>query len=319
MHFLYDEDGALVGFNNETKTYIYTRNAQGDIISITDTSNGNTVAQYTYDSWGNVLTATGVMAEVNPFRYRGYYYDSETGLYALQSRYYDPQTGRFLNLDELEVLTATPKDLTDKNLYAYCDNNPIVRGDKDGEFWNFIIGAVVGAVAGAVTQVISNAVSGKKLTDGLATATLSGAASGLLAASGVGIVGSVVGNAAISMAGNMADQIIENKGIDNFDVGEMVYEGVVGGVMGTLGGPGTGTKNLMRQGINSVASTAKTFAREGVKAGVKKIGKAAAYYCGQTRYFYDALKRSIPADIMNSIVANTSKEHLNRLLKDIYS
>ena len=75
----------------------------------------------------------------------------------------------------------------------------------------------------------------------------------------------------------------------------------------------------MRQGINSVASTAKTFAREGVKAGVKKIGKAAAYYCGQTRYFYDALKRSIPADIINSIVANTSKEHLKRLLKDIYS
>ena len=136
---------------------------------------------------------------------------------------------------------------------------------------------------------------------------------------GTAIAVMAVGNAAISMAGNMADQIIENKGIDNFDVGEMVYEGVVGGVMGALGGPGTGTKNLMRQGINSVASTAKTFAREGVKACVKKIGKAAAYYCGQTRYFYDALKRSIPADIMNSIVANTSKEHLNRLLKDIYS
>ena len=240
MHFLYDEDGALVGFNNETKTYIYTRNAQGDIISITDTSNGNTVAQYTYDSWGNVLTATGAMAEVNPFRYRGYYYDSETGLYALQSRYYDPQTGRFLNLDELEVLTATPKDLTDKNLYAYCDNNPIVRGDKDGEFWNFIIGAVVGAVAGAVTQVISNAVSGKKLTDGLATATLSGAASGLLAASGVGIVGSVVGNAAISMASNATNQIIENKGFNNFDVGDMLADGAIGGIAGAVGGAGMG-------------------------------------------------------------------------------
>ena len=76
LHFLYDEDGALVGFNNETKTYIYTRNAQGDIVSITDIATETVVATYTYDSWGNVLTGTGTMAEVNPFRYRGYYYDS---------------------------------------------------------------------------------------------------------------------------------------------------------------------------------------------------------------------------------------------------
>ena len=99
LHFLYDEDGALVGFNNETKTYIYTRNAQGDIVSITDIATETVVATYTYDSWGNVLTATGIMANINPFRYRGYYYDTETGLYYLQSRYYDAEVGRFLNAD----------------------------------------------------------------------------------------------------------------------------------------------------------------------------------------------------------------------------
>ena len=99
LHFLYDERGLLVGFNDGTKTYIYTRNLQGDIIAITDTATETVVATYTYDSWGNVLTATGTMAEVNPFRYRGYYFDTETGLYYLQSRYYDAAVGRFLNAD----------------------------------------------------------------------------------------------------------------------------------------------------------------------------------------------------------------------------
>ena len=279
LYFLYDERGLLVGFNDGTRTYLYTRNLQGDIVSITDTATEQTVATYTYDSWGNVLTATGAMAEVNPFRYRGYYYDSETGLYALQSRYYDPQTGRFLNLDELEVLTATPKDLTDKNLYAYCDNNPIVRGDKDGEFWNFIIGAVVGAVAGAVTQVISNAVSGKKLTDGLATATLSGAASGLLAASGVGIVGSVVGNAAISMASNATNQIIENKGFNNFDVGDMLIDGTIGGIAGAVGGAGMG--KTVRLGTLNKNLTKKIVSRS-----AQAIQKGIKYYISQTKNLY---------------------------------
>ena len=159
LHFLYDEDGALVGFNNETKTYIYTRNAQGDIISITDTSNGNTVAQYTYDSWGNILTATGTMAEVNPFRYRGYYYDSETGLYYLQSRYYDAEVGRFI---EADAYIATGQDITGNNMYIYCGNNPIVRIDESGEFWKEIAGFFKGVGEAIVSGIekLGNAIEG---------------------------------------------------------------------------------------------------------------------------------------------------------------
>ncbi len=235
------------------------------------------MVEYSYDPWGNILAVTGSLASTlgadNPFRYRGYYYDTESCFYYLNSRYYDAKVCSFVNADDASTLTATPTGLTDKNLYSYCDNNPVMRKDDGGEFWHILVGAVVGAIVSGVAKAVENVIENKPWNDGLATSMLTGAACGALAATETPVAVMAVGNAAISMAGNMADQIIENKGIDNFDVGEMVYEGVVGGVMGALGGPGTGTKNLMRQGINSVASTAKTFAREGVKAGVKKNRK----------------------------------------------
>ena len=97
-----------------------------------------------YDSWGNTisiqngngqeLTGPNDIANLNPFRYRGYYLDSETGLYYLHNRYYDPQTCRFLNADTTDILAAKG-DLYDKNLFAYCDNNPVARVDYGGEFW----------------------------------------------------------------------------------------------------------------------------------------------------------------------------------------
>ena len=97
-----------------------------------------------YDSWGNTisiqngngqeLTGPNDIGNLNPFRYRGYYLDSETGLYYLHNRYYDPQTCRFLNADTTDILEAKG-DLYDKNLFAYCDNNPVARVDYGGEFW----------------------------------------------------------------------------------------------------------------------------------------------------------------------------------------
>ena len=76
---------------------------------------------------------------------------------------------------------ATPMALTDKNLFAYCDNNPVVRADHGGDFWHIVVGAAAGALIGGIVKVASNAIKGKSLTDGLATAMLAGAASGALA------------------------------------------------------------------------------------------------------------------------------------------
>ena len=92
--------------------------------------------QYQYDSWGKLLGITGSLASTigkrNPFRYRGYYYDDETGMYYLQSRYYDPEIKRFICADDTKVLQEQ-MDLCNKNLYAYCDNNPIIKKDATGE------------------------------------------------------------------------------------------------------------------------------------------------------------------------------------------
>ncbi len=132
LYFLYDETGSVSGFNDGTNTYFYQKNIQGDIIRILDT-NGNVVVEYTYDAWGKILSVTGSLADTigqkNPFRYRSYYYDSETGWYYLNSRYYDPEVGRFINADGI---IGANGGLQGYNLFAYCNNNPVMGYDPYG-------------------------------------------------------------------------------------------------------------------------------------------------------------------------------------------
>ena len=105
------------------------------MISLIDSA-GTSVVEYTYDAWGRVFPATGTLAstlgQANPFRYRGYYFDTESGFYYLQSRYYDPMTGRFINADDTSILQMTQGELLGGNLYAYCGNNGVMNVDPDG-------------------------------------------------------------------------------------------------------------------------------------------------------------------------------------------
>lgn len=123
------------------KTYYFDKNTLGDIIAIRDES-GNVVASYKYDAWGNhtVLDGNGIrntnatfIGNINPFRYRGYYYDTETGFYYLQTRYYDPTICRFINADDYELVADLASSLQ-LNMYAYCGNNPIMYTDETGLF-----------------------------------------------------------------------------------------------------------------------------------------------------------------------------------------
>ena len=142
LYYMYDNFGELVGFKYNNNVYYYQKNLQGDIIGIMD-SNMNLIAQYDYDAYGNILsikdgqgndisTSPSNIANINPFRYRSYYYDKETGLYYLNSRYYNPLWGRFINCDDLDVLFDVQDSPIQYNLYAYCLNDPVNGYDENG-------------------------------------------------------------------------------------------------------------------------------------------------------------------------------------------
>ena len=136
IDFVYDESNQPLAMKYNGKVYYYVLNAQGDVVRIVDGSR-NVVASYSYDPWGKLLSSSGTLANVNPLRYRGYYYDSETGFYYLQSRYYDPEIGRFINADSYASTDAT--GLLSTNMFAYCENNPVMRVDPTGElFWDIL-------------------------------------------------------------------------------------------------------------------------------------------------------------------------------------
>ena len=133
LDFFYDDSGRPFAFNytpegSTPNTYYYILNLQGDVVQIIDEA-GVLQAEYIYSPWGEIISAEGDLAEVNPLRYRGYYYDSETGFYYLQSRYYDPANRRFISAD---VYASTGQGFVGTNMFAYCNNKPIINSDPSG-------------------------------------------------------------------------------------------------------------------------------------------------------------------------------------------
>ena len=162
LEFVYDDGNqpfaVIYKHGQTTELYYYVLNAQGDVSAILDSS-GKLAASYDYDAWGNctvydssakVLTDPTSIANLNPLRYRGYYYDAETGFYYLQSRYYDPAICRFINADTFATTDAN--GFLSANMFAYCENNPIIGVDPTGEFLNTIFGAVAGSVIAVATR-----------------------------------------------------------------------------------------------------------------------------------------------------------------------
>ena len=158
VQFVYDAEGKpfLLRLNGKTD-YFYLYNGLGDVVGLVDSSN-KVVVRYQYNSWGKVTSSedtSGVsLATLNPFCYRKYVYDPETGLYCLGSRYYDPEVGRFVNADDTDVIFAKPQELYHKNLYVYCYNNPVVRRDIQGYFWETLFDIV--SLGTSVVEVCVN-------------------------------------------------------------------------------------------------------------------------------------------------------------------
>ena len=164
----------MLGCTHNGASYVFRKDLLGNIIQILD-SVGNVVVKYEYDAWGNhtvlgvndaEITDSNHIGRINLFRYRGYTYDESTGLYYLLTRFYDPETGRFLNMDTLEY--AEPTITNGLNLYAYGLNNPIMYVDPTGHFvlsaW--MVGALVGFGVSFASSLVSQVLTGESLADG---------------------------------------------------------------------------------------------------------------------------------------------------------
>ena len=156
---LYSNEGDTCGIIYNGEPYYFIKNLQGDIISVTE-KNGNTIAKYSYDAWGvcTIISDSSNcnIATVNSYRYRGYYYDTETKLYYIQTRYYDPAVGRFINADYMYFWDIDKSSFA-TNQFHYCNNDPINNVDRNGKLIGKIIArAVVGAMYGALMQYITD-------------------------------------------------------------------------------------------------------------------------------------------------------------------
>ena len=281
LHFWYDAQNrpAIVEFNG--LKYGYILNLQGDVVGLMD-STGAEVVRYTYDAWGKLLRTTGTMFSslgyFNPFRYRGYIYDEETGMYYLRSRYYNPEFGRFINADAYSVPAQFCETLTNKNLYAYCNNNPIYQVDSSGLFGLFagmVVGFCVGFFVGGIVSAVSQYINEGEVDWYVALVDApSGAIGGAIAATPIGLGASVAVNSALGAATYMAEQGVKGEEITALGL----VAGTAGGaVSGLIGGSGADAGNLGQ----AWESTAKSIAREQRRANVEYAAKQIARYTSE--------------------------------------
>ena len=166
--------------------YYYIRDGLMCITGLVD-ANGGAVVNYRYDSWGKLISITGSMAGTlgkdNPYRYKGYYYDDETRMYYLKSRYYQPEICRFISADDEDVLIDTHANLSNKNLYLYCDNNPVLKADEEGQIAVWLVSAALGAAVNvAASFIIARTMEQEFGVKDVAVAAVTGALSGGLGA-----------------------------------------------------------------------------------------------------------------------------------------
>ena len=165
LRYYYDSTGKVASLaykkgDEEEQSYFYTRNAQGDIIGVYRSKDSKLMGTYEYDLWGRLVSAasteddTNNITGKNPYRYRGYYYDSETGFYYLTARYYDPQIRRFISADSMNALMIATTDVTCKNLFVYAENNPVTGKDASGTFVDtvFDVISLIGSVKEALEK-----------------------------------------------------------------------------------------------------------------------------------------------------------------------
>lgn len=303
IDYLYGTTGItgliLTQNSGEIKNYYYQKNIQGDIEKILD-ENQNIVAAYTYDAWGNHTITTNVngIADINPFRYRGYYYDVETGLYLLTSRYYDPEVGRFINMDDISYLD--PETINGLNLYAYCGNNPISRIDPTGnKWWHWLVGGAIILGAAALTVITA----GGFAAAGTAIASIFTATMAPTAASAI-FAGAFVGSLALGTAGVVIGGAIGSaKGVgfiegasQGFMFGSMAGA-VIGGAWGyshySLQAAGKMGVKVTSKNLNIVSNHVNSFGFDNANnAMLNRLSASSKVKGADARFFIHELKEA---------------------------
>ncbi len=327
--YLYDAEGLPLGMRYhgttyaETRwdTYWYEKNIFGDVVAAYDNT-GTVLVRYKYDAYGKpTITyynggASTAVAK-NPFMFRGYYYDSDLQLYYLNARYYDANTGRFISPDRIDVVCATPGALTDKNLYAYCDNNPVMRVDYDGEYWHIVIGVAAGALIGGISSIVGQAVSGQKINWAeVAVSAASGALTGAITAAcpSMGAVATGVVHGAVGAGTHVATELVNGR---TPTVAGTLSAGVISGVLAggakAIGNNLTTTK--LYRSVNAVE--AKNFLSTGkLSAGAGQMeGKFFATTRSHAKIWGSKLGSDniISIRVPKSALSHSSVEYFSRL------
>ena len=230
--------------------------------------------EYTYDAWGNIVSTTGSMAstlgQANPFRYRGYYYDAETGFYYLNSRYYDPSACRFINADDVSYLNADGTPLS-CNLYSYCGNNPVTKADHNGTWGHIVAGAIIGVVSSAISLAVDHWVFGKDVDFWDVVISIGfGAVEGALTAAipSAGVVISSVFGVAESFVSSCKDSV---KGVD-VTISDIVIDATISGVFGAISGAwGNGKSDALLDNFCSGVKMLKEAYRPALKRAAKSL------------------------------------------------
>ena len=189
---MYDENGEAFGFNYNGNDYYYVRNAQNDVIFISKSDNTG-VVMYQYDAWGNMTACydtsdDGMLSIINPYTYRGYFYEFETNTYFLKSRYYNPELCRFISADS--VVSGVGGEILGYNMFAYCLNNPVNMSDDNGNWPKWATKVLIGVGAIVLGTLVAAATVA---TGGAAAAFVGAMATGLKAAVISGTIGAITG------------------------------------------------------------------------------------------------------------------------------
>ena len=266
IDYLYGEDG-IIGIKIGGEKYLYRKNVFGDVTEIYNEA-GTLVGKYNYNAFGEceIEKDEGGIAEKNAIRYRGYYYDEETGFYYLKTRYYDPEIGRFITIDDTSYLD--PDSVNGLNLYAYCGNNPVMNVDPEGtswwsNFWNSTFGKVFGTIL-----VIGAIIGLSILTAGVGGFITTALGGGLWAAVAGGAVGGAISGLIFGAGFSIGLQGITN-GYGEIDWEQVSEDALTGMISGAIAGGVLG-------GLKQLISIEKVASRlSGLKNAQIKFDKAA--------------------------------------------